>query len=290
MGADQNSRAAPRRPAVVGRALAARRAQDRRFWIGVACAALVHAVLLIGFMSSSSERRIGEPDASPEGIAVELVDAADLESRSTVAADNPPTSTGSLAPPPQRQAPEPSQPPQPQEERTPAAEPEAQQAPPPAPKNPDAIEKAPEHPTSEPQPHKKEMSKPAPTSKSAALQRPHDPLELSLPDAALAPAGRSAAFARPPNITRSGENDEFGRGVIRALRRTMPGSDRLGQVTIRLFLSETGNLLEARLIRSGGDPIMDQNVVFAAKQASFPIPPSGATVADRTFLVTYVYR
>jgi hypothetical protein len=35
---------------------------------------------------------------------------------------------------------------------------------------------------------------------------------------------------------------------------------------------------------------MDQNVVFAAKQASFPIPPAGATTADRTFLVTYVYR
>jgi TonB family protein len=70
----------------------------------------------------------------------------------------------------------------------------------------------------------------------------------------------------------------------------MPGSDRLGQVTIRLFLSETGNLLEARLVRSGGDPIMDQNVVFSAKQASFPIPPAGATVADRTFLVTYVYH
>src|SRR5262249_16567513 len=135
----------------------------------------------------------------------------------------------------------------------------------------------------------KETSKAAPTTKSASLQRPHDPLELSLPDAALAPAGRSAAFARPPNITRSGENDEFGRAVIRALRRTMPGSDKLGQVTVRLFLSETGNLLEARLVRSGGDPIMDQNVLFAAKQASFPIPPNGATVADRTFLRTYVY-
>ena len=135
-----------------------------------------------------------------------------------------------------------------------------------------------------------DVAKATPTTKSAALQRPHDPLELSLPDSALAPAGRSAAFARPPNITRSGENDEFGRGVIRALRRTMPSSERLGQVTIRLFLSETGNLLEARLIRSGGDPIMDQNVVFAAKQSSFPIPPNGATVADRTFLVTYVYH
>src|SRR5262249_58452374 len=118
-----------------------------------------------------------------------------------------------------------------------------------------------------------ETSTASPTSKSASLQRPHDPLELSLPDAALAPAGRSAAFARPPNITRSGENDEFGRGVIRALRRTMPGSDKLGQVTIRLLLSETGNLLEARLIRSGGGPPMVQNMGVFTNQPRFSIPP-----------------
>jgi len=285
MGAKEHVQAAPRRPAVIRRALAARRAQDRRFWIGVACAALLHALLLIGVATSSTSRRLGEPDASPEGIAVELVDAADLESRSTVAPDTPPLNTGSLAQQPQRQ--QPPQPPQPQEEPEPSPAPETASAPPPAPKNVDAIEKAPEHPSLEPS--KKQTNKASP-SKSASLQRPHDPLELSLPDAALAPAGRSAAFARPPNITRSGENDEFGRGVIRALKRTMPGSDKLGQVTIRLFLSETGNLLEARLVRSGGDPIMDQNVVFAAKQASFPIPPAGATTADRTFLVTYIYR
>jgi TonB family protein len=70
----------------------------------------------------------------------------------------------------------------------------------------------------------------------------------------------------------------------------MPASSVMGQVTIRLFLSETGNIAEVRLIRSGGDPFLDQNVVFAARQASFPIPPAGATTVDRTFLVTYVYR
>jgi len=286
MGADQNARAAHRRSALVRRALAARRAQDRRFWIGLACAGLLHAALLVGVVSSSPPPlRIGELDASPEGIAVELVDAADLESRSTVLTDTPPPSTSSPAQPPQKPA---SEAPQPQDNQEPSPQPEVQAAVPPAPKNSEALEKAPEHPA--PEPHKKETSKPAPSSKSAALQRPRDLLELSLPDTSLSGAGRGAAFARPPNITRSGENDEFGRGVIRALRRTMPGSTKLGQVTIRLFLSETGNLLEARLIRSGGDPVMDQSVVFSAKQASFPIPPAGATAADRTFLVTYIYH
>jgi TonB family protein len=106
----------------------------------------------------------------------------------------------------------------------------------------------------------------------------------------IAPGGRAAAVMRPPGITRSGENDDFARGVIRALRRTMPTVDRPGRVTIRLLLSDKGNIREVQLVRSGGDPMMDQSVVFAAKQASFPLPPVGATPADLQFLVTYVYQ
>ena len=285
MGADDEiARAARRRQAVVRHALAARRKQERRFWIGVACAALLHAALFFGVGRSASQRQLGEPDASPEGIAVELVDAADLMSRSTVAADNPPANPPSAAQPP-------PPPPQPATETAPPSPPAPEQPPPrpPEQKKTAAIEKVPDV-ASLPDPARKQSS-PPPAAKSKSTPAPQpDPLQLSLPDAAFAPPGRSAAFARPPGITRSGENDEFGRGVIRALRRTMPPSSILGQVTIRLLLSETGNIVEVRLIRSGGDPIMDQSVVFAAKQASFPIPPAGATPVDRTFLVTYVYR
>ena len=284
MGADDIARAARRRNAVAQRTLAARRAQQRRFRIGLACAAVLHAALFVGVGRWSSPRYLGEPDASPDGISVELVDAADLMSRNSVPipADNPPIATSSVAPPPQ------PPPPQPQAEAEPAPPPEPAPAPAPAPKKAAAIEKAPEQ-LPLPDPPKKQSTR-APPTKTASAQRPQDPLELSLPDASFAPPGRSAAFARPAGITRSGENDEFGRGVIRALRKTVPISSVMGQVTIRLFLSETGNIADVRLIRSGGDPILDQNVVFAAKQASFPIPPAGATTADRTFLVTYIYR
>jgi periplasmic protein TonB len=281
MGADEIAQAARRRQAAAKRILAARRAQERRFWIGVGCAAVLHAALFVGVnMSSSSPRQLGDEKASPDGISVDIVDAADLASKEIVSlpVDNPPAST----PPPQ-----PPQPEQPQPNQPPAQEPAA--APPPAPKNANAIEKAQEQPPT-PEPPKKQPTK-APPTKTAALQQPNDPLELSLPDSALAPAGRSTAFARPANITRSGENDEFGRGVVRALRRTMPESRELDRrTTIRLFLSQTGNIVEARLIRSSGDPILDQNVLFSARQASFPIPPAGATEADRTFVVTYVYK
>jgi TonB family protein len=234
-------------------------------------------------------REMGDAAGSREGIAIEIVDAADLESRNSVSLpDSAPPTTGSVQPQPQPQRPQP----QPEEPQQPPAEaaPPPEPPPPPVPalKKTTAVEKAPDQPTP-PEPPKKQTPKTPPT-KSASLPKPHDPLELSLPDSTFSPTSYSPGFARPAGITRSGENDEFGRGVIRALRRTMPGSDRLGQITIRLLLSETGNIVEVRLVRSGGDPIMDQNVVFAAKQSSFPIPPAGATVVDRTFLVTYVYR
>jgi TonB family protein len=71
----------------------------------------------------------------------------------------------------------------------------------------------------------------------------------------------------------------------------MPQHRRIyGRVTIRLLINESGNLAEVQIVRNSGDGSLDQSVVFASKQSSFPLPPQGATVADRTFLVTYIYN
>ena len=49
----------------------------------------------------------------------------------------------------------------------------------------------------------------------------------------------SSAVGRPPGITRSGANDDFGRGVIRALKKTMPPATGIkGRLTIKLILDE----------------------------------------------------
>jgi hypothetical protein len=42
-------------------------------------------------------------------------------------------------------------------------------------------------------------------------------------------------------------------------------------------------------VHTSGDPVLDQNVLFSVKQTNFPFPPARSTVADRTFLITYVY-
>ena len=64
------------------------------------------------------------------------------------------------------------------------------------------------------------------------------------------------------DITRSGENYEFGRAVVRALYKTMPREDARGRVTVRLILSQDGNLVEVRLARSSGNPALDQEMVW----------------------------
>jgi TonB family protein len=143
----------------------------------------------------------------------------------------------------------------------------------------------------DPAKEKQSKTEPAAKTKRAPPARLDVSPPMRMPDMPRAAAGRSAAFSRPPGVTRSGENDEFGRGVIRALRTTMPPPAGIfGRVAVRLFLNENGDLAEVRVIETSGKSALDQSVVFAIKQTNFPLPPHGASVADRTFLIGYVYR
>ena len=234
--------------------------RDRGFRFGLVCAALLHSLLLVGSNLS--------PVPGP---------AAPTQSEAAVpaiAATPPPAAEAQPTPPAESQP-------------APAAK-----APPDAP----ALEKELTALLTLPDPSA-QQGKPSNPKQSSANQgsgaRAGIDLSLPRPSVNSGPSfqGGSAAVNRPPDITRSGENDDFGRGVIRALRATMPSpTGWVGRVTVRFVLSPTGNIAEIRLAGSGGDPIMDQNVVFAARQASFPLPPKSATLSDRSFLVTYVYR
>lgn len=284
MGAQKAAIAAARLPAVAKRPRAYVRADRRRFAIGVGCAAALHAALLLG-VYRSQPRIMGERDGQPEGMSVELVDAADLASRTSTPSAPMQPSMPSTAQPlaPQPPQPEAAQPATPQQSMARAIEQD----------NPNALQLpgAPAKagatpPASEPKP---KVQPHAPTQPQS-MPQPNQPLQLSMPDSAIADFRRSAAATRPQGITRSGENDEFGRGVIRALRKTLPPSDLHGRVMVRLVLNDNGNLQDVRVVSGSGEPLLDQSVVFAVRQSSFPIPPAGSTPADRTFLVTYIYR
>jgi len=238
--------------------------------------------------------------------------------------DQPPPQPQAEVQPPEPQAqPEPPPPPQPEvaEATPPPPQPEPQEAQKPStqalPELADvAKEEAPQPPepanTEEPPakpPEVKELADPKPEPKKAeakkappeqkhAKQPPKrrtqtSALDLSMPyngGSAASDAGSSSAVQRPPGITKSGENDEFARNVIRALQRTMPQERALGRVTVRIVLSENGSRADVKLLKSGGNPDLDFNVMFAARQTAYPFPPKNATVLDRTFTVTYIYR
>lgn len=285
----------PSAPALLG-ALRLPAGRDRQFYIGLACAALLHLSIIVGMLVDKGEgRRMGEPDASPDGVSVVIVDAADIKSRTTVPSEMPAT------PPPQPQ-PQPQQkpsPPQPEAEATPEP-PQKPQATAPAPQLPQRPPLDPDAPGEPPPPQQQppQPKQPPQRPQKQAAARPANPapaappvLNLNLnPSPSFQSRGGSFAPTRPPGITRSGENDEFGRGVIRALQRTVPQLvNTVGRVTVRILINTKGNLASVEVLRPSGVGNIDQSVVFAVKQASFPIPPDNSTDIDRTFFVTYIF-
>jgi TonB family protein len=281
--------------------------RQRGFWLALLGALVFHAAFIVE-LNRNAPRRTGAPDGSDNAIAVEIVTEADLKSRETVALP-PPAARPAPQPQPEAAQPAPT-PPEPEAAAQPAPTPPPQAkqeaAPPKAePLVPDLEDVAPlpekltpeQKPAEEWKAEAKKAEEPLAKPDPPAKKKPAPQARLDLappstmPDAPSAAPGRNSSFSRPPGITRSGENDEFGRGVIRALRATMPPpSGVYGRVTVRLFLNDNGDLTEVHVIESSGKAGLDQSIVFATKQSNFPLPPAGATLADRTFLITYVYR
>ncbi len=272
------------------------------FWMALIGAAVVHAVLVVG-ISRSQPRYLGDPNGNAESIDVELVDEGELRAMSSpptsaAAPSTPPSpaaqATPAAEPPPAQAEPKPETEPAPQPQKSaalPTIDAPEPQAPQPA---PDAVSKPspPKESTkSDSAPKKQSETKPAP---KAAPKLPSQ-LDLSVPfDMTMqgtTGGGGASSATRPQGITRTGENDRFGRDVIRALKKTMPPLDSVtGKVTVRILLDERGNIAKVKLMQGSGDHGLDDSVVFSVYQSSFPFPPKGATLADRTFLVTYNYH
>jgi outer membrane biosynthesis protein TonB len=286
-------------------------------------------VPLVGGYLTASSRRMGEADGAPDSMSVEVVQEAAIPGATAPPPEPPPAPPSPPEPAktePQDQPPPTPPPKQAQQQPPPLSKAEPAPKPvPPAPPSVPVAEEARSLPdirgTTEPDPPPSE----SPPAERATAQKPTetaalmkemtelfapDPVRRTAPPSKAAPTppadpnaprpvldapmefqGNSSSFARPIDITRSGENDEFGRGVIRALRQTMPSPWGLkSRVTIKFLLSETGQVAEMRLVQGSGYPLVDQSVVFAASHSSFPRPPRGSKVADRIFMVTYIYE
>lgn len=293
--------------------------EDRRFYIGLALATVFHSLLFAGFYGADP-RTIGDPSGSKDAISVNFVTDAELRGLSAV----PEVAKGSPAPP----APPPAPPPSPPTETaaatppTPPSPPATQPAesvarpPEPVPQPPEPAPVATPTPAREtsvpdtalslkPPEQREPPIEPRPAAPpKAAAPKPAQPtkpdpsrsakLDLSPPPTFSAPSGGGgggAGVQRPPGITRSGENDAFARGVISALRKTMPQLiETQGRVTVRITLDADGSLVSTQVVRASNIAGLDRSVVFATRQTSYPFPPRNARDADLVFLITYIYQ
>ncbi len=266
--------------------LAAASARDRKFIVALAATALLHAALVIG-IATAAPRHIGDPSGANNAISIAIVTEADLKSLAIVpeTGDRPPGAPPSAPPSAPPQPPEPQSKPVPRE----AVQPESLRQ--------SITEDSPDSPseksTSEPgtsPAQKKPVAKTEPPPKPRPLAK----LDLTPPPAtfnAPAGAGGSAGFERPPGITRSGANDAFGYEVIKALKKTMPPHSGLfGRVTVRIILDTNGNVTDVKIVKSSKIAGIDQEVVFAARQTTYPFPPPNSIPIDRIFQVTYIYN
>jgi protein TonB len=266
---------------------------DRTFWIALAGAALLHAMLIFGAYSSPP-RHLGEPDGLQDAVSVDIVDPEALSDSSAAQAREASSqqassiSASSTRPSPDKADQKEAKPDKPKE-----AKPDTDAKP----EKPQELALAEELPAlprpAEPEKHEPEKHKAAPSTTAPSKAKPSQPLDLSLPPSLFKPGaagGGASMVTRPAGITRSGENDDFGRDVIRALRKTMPPHRSIfGRVTVRFSLSANGDLVNLELVKSSGIPSLDQEVMFAARSSVFPIPPKNAPPVDRMFMVTYVY-
>lgn len=296
-----------------------------RFYLWLFAALVAHGAVLTGFISAKP-RQIGDAGGLDGAISISLVTEADLRGDATVDDQAP----GNPAPPPAPAItmPPPQPPATRAAEEAPPAEPPPQTEPAPQATPPEPVMKpaiAPDVPREilteagegEPKPAQPAQKEPAPHKAAETLHESkpkHKPaeaqpspkpapaktketktakLDLAMPPAmqAAIPGSRGAGLERPAGITRSGENDMFARGVIRALQQTMPQlRDTRGRVKVRITLDKNGNLVSTQVLMPSNVAGLDQSVVFATRQTSFPLPPYKAVPADLIFVVTYIYK
>lgn len=106
-----------------------------------------------------------------------------------------------------------------------------------------------------------------------------------------APTGRHASAARvsaSAGRMRSYQT-QVRAHIARNRPRGLPGKS--GMVHVAFGLSETGKLTRIKLLRSSGDPAIDQAVLSALRHAApFPRAPQGSTPAQRYFDMPFEFN
>lgn len=170
------------------------------------------------------------------------------------------------------------------------------------------LESRPETAATEPPPEPPAKAQPEP---SQTPPRP-DPDPEPDPKAAVAvtPAAPAASIAQQSGgaaarATAAAENSRaaaapspgaikaFARGVVEALGRSRPKGLVLpakGTVRVAFAVAAGGGLDFVRIAASSGSRVLDDTAVGAVRRTSFPVPPAGMDLLQRTYEVPYHFR
>lgn len=260
--------------------------QDRRrlaAWLAVAVAGHVLPLVLLLL----APVRLGEKQGDISGVAVEIIDAAELDRRLGLTGKGP-DRADTTAP----------------SEATVAAEPPAAPAAPAAPQA---------------EPLAAETGAPAggvpmteadvaallsgPLGREQAVADKRLDLDVKLPPIAkmdavgrqgMPPISEAERYlqrrSRSGKVSR-GEVDSFTREIASSIERVKPVSPGIGgRVTIEFVVSLAGRMEELRVTVSSGDARLDDLILRSVTRAQLAVPPPEATLRDRTFEITFKYR
>lgn len=125
-------------------------------------------------------------------------------------------------------------------------------------------------------------------------QRRQEEQSVAAPAAGGAAARADAAVPAPvsaPAAASAGAAREYARYVSQALSRSKPrGGGRHGTVWVKFVIAADGSLASAEITRTSGDGRLDASALEALRQARFPVPPSGMSLAQLTYEVPYYFR
>lgn len=284
---------------------------DDRFVLAIGLALALHlapfvvgaGLLLSGIeidLRSETEKRIGDPNGSPEGVNVEVIDAKEYQNkylsfsagkdkidqeatigsveRPKVEASKPkpePQPEKAEKPQPEKQAQEQAEAEPPQKDKTETKDLETAGIPPP---KPEAKQKA--EPKAEPRPRQA-----APAQRTLSEAEIDEIIQTARQDFQSA-----AQMSSKAALAAMGNASPFVRSVLRKLKATMPKSRGMrGTLVARLVIGDDGAVVWVGIPRSSGNPELDKLVAEAIRTTRFDVPGPGVPMNERKFEITYEY-
>jgi len=283
---------------------------ERRVWASAAFVTLVYVLIVAaqvmnlgGLSSIQHELEQQERERRGQGgdtVSVELVPEPDFKAKTEKwqeGANGPPTP----APPqPQQQAALP----QPPVEQPPPEQPEQQ-------KPDEKAEKDPEKEPEKEEPEKEVEKESEEKDKGQESGQPSLPDLEAMLDAAATDLQEQvkAHYERKPRrpqaqqqatmsgggmqvrgVGAGGKSDAFSKSVIDALMKTRPAPVALwGRVLVSFQITQQGDLLYVRVLKSSGNKAMDDAAVNAIHRAKFVKPPPDLPPDARTYIIDYIF-